>query len=152
MDYAVPDYAQSFSDSYVTHDVFVSDYNYDDYDYSKCGGSILLDAGYKKMDSRQREELCRGFKPSGKRIEISDEKPLPPYPTFADNTRKDMVYRKQGFFDSKYNTNPDTLIIVVLFVLLVYLIIMCVSKTVEVACLKRMLSMQLHMNSKSMLV
>ena len=57
-----PDIANSYADSYVSHDAFINDYDYDDYDYSKCGGDILLDAGYQSWTHASARSTAFGYK------------------------------------------------------------------------------------------
>jgi hypothetical protein len=169
MDYAVPDIANSYSDSYVSHDAFINDYDYDEYDYSKCGGDILLDAGYKRLDARQREETCRGYKPSARAaVEAKPRGDLPPladYPDFRDKKLRPKPYAKvprnpplvQGFYDGidpreliqgfrsgSKRRSRDMFLHVLIFIVVVYLVVMCVAKSIEVRCLKRMLMMEMR--------
>lgn len=182
MDYAVPDIANSYADSYVSHDAFINDYDYDDYDYSKCGGDILLDAGYKKLDARQREEYCRGYKPSARgSVESRPKSDLPPladYPDFRDPKLRPKPYARtrnpdlvqgfyagvdpselrkptyeeivQGFRSNSKLRSKDMFLYVIVFIVLVYLVITCVAKSIEVRCLKQMLMMEMrHHNAQA---
>jgi hypothetical protein len=167
MDFAVPDYANSYSDSYLSHDVWISDYDYENYDYSKCGGNILVDVGRKKLDDRRGAELCSGWKNTP-----VDPKPLkdipgvlPDPPTFSDISKNPLpLYKtvKQKFYDGLNNygnlyipygraalegfssrkKKDDHFVMVLLFIFIVYLTITCITKSIENNYLKQMIMMK----------
>lgn len=168
MDFAVPDYANSYSDSYLSSDVFINDYDYDKYDYSKCGGSILVDAGAKKLDERKGAELCDGWKntPVDRKpvkdiptvladpptFDTISKKPLPPYKTvkqqFYDGLNNHgNIYIPYGRatlegFGGCRKKKDQPMIMVVLFIFIVYLSMTCISKSIENMYLKQMIALR----------